>query len=333
MSLDAGVRMEGWPAAMLWDCVLDILAPGVCAARTRLQHSTPSTLAASRKSQDITYSHAETFMDSIPVSLSNVRLFVFEDNEAVISMGIEGRSTKLRHGTRIHRIDLDWLFERNTLYLAMSMLYVGTKEQMADVLTESNVTVIQWKSLLHLIQMQPPQQVQTSMSSCSHCKPLLVSDHTSLLARLVAPMSVSRLQWNPAEENLCDASSSATQKGEQHSILFTIDRALWDRIPEMLRRSLGQQNLCTAQTIKATWIKFGQVCLTASFNLACKEDDFNEASQNYTYTKTQDVWEMLVESFSSMMAEGNLLLRNQISVKGRARVTLTWTTTSLFTCG
>ena len=55
------------------------------------------------------------FIDHVPpnINLSNTRvdLLVFEDNEAVIQMIINGRSPNMRHVSRTHRVDLDWLIE------------------------------------------------------------------------------------------------------------------------------------------------------------------------------------------------------------------------------
>ena len=42
-------------------------------------------------------------------------LYVFEDNEAVIKMIIKGRSPTMRHVSTIHRVALDWLFDRTIL--------------------------------------------------------------------------------------------------------------------------------------------------------------------------------------------------------------------------
>ena len=39
-------------------------------------------------------------------------LYVFADNEAVIKMIIKGRSPKMRHVSRTHRVALDWLVDR-----------------------------------------------------------------------------------------------------------------------------------------------------------------------------------------------------------------------------
>ena len=59
-------------------------------------------------------------IDSVPsnVQIRASRSFivcVFEDNEAVIKMIIEGRSPTMRHVSRTHRVALDWLFDRINL--------------------------------------------------------------------------------------------------------------------------------------------------------------------------------------------------------------------------
>ena len=58
-------------------------------------------------------------IDSVPSNVQSARqealLYVFEDNEAVIKMIIEGRSPTMRHVSRTHRVALDWLFDRINL--------------------------------------------------------------------------------------------------------------------------------------------------------------------------------------------------------------------------
>ena len=57
--------------------------------------------------------------DCVPSNVQSSRqeglLYVFEDNEAVIKMIIEGRSPTMRHVSRTHRVALDWLFDRINL--------------------------------------------------------------------------------------------------------------------------------------------------------------------------------------------------------------------------
>ena len=56
-------------------------------------------------------------MDEVPSNISNeieetAKIIIYEDNEAVIKTTTKGRSPNMRHLTRTHRIDLDWMFER-----------------------------------------------------------------------------------------------------------------------------------------------------------------------------------------------------------------------------
>ena len=65
-------------------------------------------------------------------------LYVFEDNEAVIKMIRKGRVPTMRHVSRIHRVALDWLFDRINLVSKIQIRYVDTKHQLADILTKGN---------------------------------------------------------------------------------------------------------------------------------------------------------------------------------------------------
>ena len=77
-------------------------------------------------------------------------LYVFEDNEAVIKMIIKGRSPTMRHVSRIHRVALDWLFDRINLDSKIQIKYIDTKNQLADILTKGNFTRDEWNHLLSL---------------------------------------------------------------------------------------------------------------------------------------------------------------------------------------
>ena len=61
-----------------------------------------------------------------------VDLIIVADNEAVIKILAKGRSAKLRHVHRTHRVNLDWLYEvfRRPEVLAR---YVQTDYQIADI--------------------------------------------------------------------------------------------------------------------------------------------------------------------------------------------------------
>ena len=79
-------------------------------------------------------------------------LNVLEDSDAVIHMCWKSRAHKLRHLARTLRVDFDWLFERFTDDPAISITYISTKIQAADLFTKANFSVLQWLALLDLIQ-------------------------------------------------------------------------------------------------------------------------------------------------------------------------------------
>ena len=93
-------------------------------------------------------------IDSVPSNVQSSRqeslLYVFEDNEAVIKMIIEGRSPTTRHVSRTHRVVLDWLFDRINLDPKIQIKYIDTKNQLADISTKGNFSRDEWNLLLCL---------------------------------------------------------------------------------------------------------------------------------------------------------------------------------------
>ena len=93
-------------------------------------------------------------IDSVPSNVQSSRqealLYVFEDNGAVITMIIKGRSPTMRHVSRTHRVALDWLFDRINLDSKIQIKYIDTKNQLADILTQGNFTRDEWNHLLCL---------------------------------------------------------------------------------------------------------------------------------------------------------------------------------------
>ena len=70
-------------------------------------------------------------IDSVPSNVQSSHqgalLYVFEDNEAVITMIIERKSPTMRHVSRTHRVALDWLFDRMDLDLKIQIKNIDTK--------------------------------------------------------------------------------------------------------------------------------------------------------------------------------------------------------------
>ena len=82
-----------------------------------------------------------------------MRLIVCEDNEAVIKIVQKQRSMAMRHVSRTHRICLDWTFEvmQNP---SVSLCYVNTMYQIADMMTKAITKKDVWIVLLSLIAIE-----------------------------------------------------------------------------------------------------------------------------------------------------------------------------------
>ena len=81
-------------------------------------------------------------------------LIIAEVNEAVIKIVKKARSMALRHLPRTHRIDAQWLFEV-CANRRVRMLYVNTKQQIADLITKSFNNLQIWEHLLDIAQIRP----------------------------------------------------------------------------------------------------------------------------------------------------------------------------------
>ena len=64
-------------------------------------------------------------------------------NDAIIRIIKKGRSPNLRHVSRIHRVDVDWLSERINVDNAMSIRYGRATEQLAESLTNGAFAPVQ----------------------------------------------------------------------------------------------------------------------------------------------------------------------------------------------
>jgi len=157
ISLDAGARLEGLPALIFWDLVLEVFAPTQNAGGNPKRNNpirAPSLSISPNIFLDMLGS-IDYVPPSLPITYGRAKLYMFEDNDAVIKMVVKGRFTKLRHVARTHRVDLDWLFERISKDPSCLLKFVGTKEQLGDILTKGSFTQNSWQQLLDLIQIAP----------------------------------------------------------------------------------------------------------------------------------------------------------------------------------
>ena len=56
----------------------------------------------------------------------------------------------MRHVSRTHRVELDWLFDRINLEQKSQIKYVDTKHQLADMPSRGSFTRDEWNHLLRL---------------------------------------------------------------------------------------------------------------------------------------------------------------------------------------
>ena len=160
ISLDAGLRLDGIPALDLWDLIVAVLGNTNQSNKARRDlcpnqrevRSTPHTIQKRKQSRGMIndLDNVEFIHSNVNSSHQEASLCVFEDNEAVIKMIVNGRSPTLRHVSRTHRVALDWLFDRINLDPKIQIKYTDTKNQLADILTKGNFTRDEWNHLLCL---------------------------------------------------------------------------------------------------------------------------------------------------------------------------------------
>ena len=71
-------------------------------------------------------------------------------------MTIKGPSPNMKHADRVHRVHLDWLFERFREDPEISIRRVDTKRQVADFLTKGHFTSEEWTALMRLSKTGKP---------------------------------------------------------------------------------------------------------------------------------------------------------------------------------
>ena len=160
ISLDAGLRMARIPELDLWDLVTEVFhsSPNqINKTKDRKSQGNLSQNIQLRMKNQTPTKHINLDLNNVHHVSSNARssrfgamLYVFEDNETMIKMIIKGRSPTMRHVSRIHRVVLDWLFERNNLDPKIQIRFFDTKHQLADILTEGHFPRDEWNILLNL---------------------------------------------------------------------------------------------------------------------------------------------------------------------------------------
>ena len=150
ISLDAGMRMGGIPALDLWDLIVAVLHGNTNQSK-HVQGDLSTSLTRNKIPGKIDDLNNVVFVSSnANSSRKEAMLYIFEDNEVVIKMIINGRSPTMGHVSRIHGVALDWLFGRINLHPKIQIKYIDTKNQLADTLTKGSFTRDEWNHVLCL---------------------------------------------------------------------------------------------------------------------------------------------------------------------------------------
>ena len=219
ISLDTGLRLDGLPALELWDLIVSVMEN---VSRVSDRSGQPENDVHKHHKSQRKINVMEN-IDSVPLNVQSARqealLYVFEDNEAVIKMIIEGRSPTMRHVSRTHRVALDWLFDRINLDSKIQIKYIDTKNQLADMLTKGNFTRDEWNHLLCLF-------------------------HISHFSSTVCSASVAkRFQQDSGEERVTAKSKTCDESQCEDAIGRVVFNFIKPR-EEMLRKSRSLEICC-----------------------------------------------------------------------------------------
>ena len=106
ISLDTGLRLDGLHALVLWDLIVSVLGNvSRVSDRSGKPESDDHKHHKSHNKIDV-MKHIDAVPSNVQSARQEALWDVFEDNEVVIKMIIEGRSPTMRHVSRTHRVPL-----------------------------------------------------------------------------------------------------------------------------------------------------------------------------------------------------------------------------------
>ena len=150
ISLDARLRLDGFPAFDLWDLIVAVLHGNTYQTHKAREDSYKSPTRKKMHGKIDDLDNVDVVSSNVHSSRNEALWYIFADNEAVIKMIVKGRSPTMRHVSRTHRVALDWLFDRINVDPKIQRKYIDTKHQLADILTKGNFTCDEWNYLLCL---------------------------------------------------------------------------------------------------------------------------------------------------------------------------------------
>ena len=180
IALEMAVRMEVLTGLQLWDSVIDVydgkrvkeymnvnplrhqggkFNPATNKSKGgRSQYIANEEIASAMiATEQITAEQICEAVDYYPKSAlyatGKAKCWIMEDNEACIATCLKGRSPKMAHINRTHRVSVDWLFLLTRTDPGICLRYVNTKSQLADIMTKGSFTAQTWQDLCQLTQV------------------------------------------------------------------------------------------------------------------------------------------------------------------------------------
>ena len=198
ISLDTGLRVEGIPLLGLWSEVLQTFHPELRKKPANLTSGNSENRGKSMLDSNIALELLDYVPPSLPEPPDEAKLFLLEDNDAVLKMIRKGRSAQMRHVGRVHRVNIDWLFERCANDKSIRPRYVNTEFQLADLLTKGSFTAATWKNLLALARMGETSEKSKHTGNLPARSP---SKSTPVKAAVVQSVMSPRLRSIIAEDS------------------------------------------------------------------------------------------------------------------------------------
>jgi hypothetical protein len=154
VAAEQGIRTEGLQALAFWELVTELLRTDQPDNKAETQAKTTKAIPTAMELNPYSeaFNPGKYFAYTQKVKRTTV-LIIAEDNEAVIKIIKKARSMALRHLPRTHRIDVQWLFEVCS-NPRVRMLYVNTKQQVADLMTKALNNPATWEHLLDISQIR-----------------------------------------------------------------------------------------------------------------------------------------------------------------------------------
>ena len=126
------------------------------------------------------FDHIDNFL-AVRSFCSPVNLIIAEDNEATIKILLKGRSTKLRHVHRTHRVNLDWLYELfSSTSCRCRLRYVSTKHQLADIHIKAISKADIWTHLTRLSSLHSSAQAGSHQRAKACCLRVIATSQATM---------------------------------------------------------------------------------------------------------------------------------------------------------